>query len=95
ILSGDHAKEASDLGIPLVGVGFMYPQGYFRQRIPTHGWQEAVYEQLDLSQAPIQLVKDDEGNEIKISVRIGDQDVYARIWKVNVGRTCLYLMDTD
>lgn len=95
ILSGDHAKEASDLGIPLIGVGFMYPQGYFRQRIPTHGWQEAVYEQLDLSQAPIQLVRDGNGQEVKISVRIGDQDVYARLWQVKVGRTCLYLMDTD
>ena len=95
ILSGDHAKEASDLGIPLVGVGYMYPQGYFRQRIPNHGWQEAVYEQLDLSQAPIEVVKDEEGQEIKISVRVGDQEVFARIWKVNVGRTCLFLMDTD
>src|SRR5690606_1632598 len=45
ILSGDHAKEASDLGLPFVGVGFMYPQGYFRQRLPSHGWQEAVYHQ--------------------------------------------------
>lgn len=95
ILSGDHAKESGDLGIPLIGVGFMYPQGYFRQRIPTHGWQEAVYEQLDLNQAPIVLVTDENGQEIKISVQVGDQEVYARIWKVKVGRTKLYLMDTD
>jgi glycogen phosphorylase len=46
ILSGDHAKEASDLGLPFVGIGFMYPQGYFRQRIPSHGWQEAIYHRL-------------------------------------------------
>ena len=95
ILSGDHAKESGDLGIPLIGVGFMYPQGYFRQRIPTHGWQEAVYEQIDLSQAPIQPAKDKDGNEIKISVQVGDQEVFARVWKVKVGRTRLYLMDTD
>lgn len=95
ILSGDHVKETSDLGIPLVGVGFMYPQGYFRQRIPSHGWQEAIYEQLDLNEAPIRPALDEHGNEVKISVRIGDRDVYARIWHVNVGRVHLYMMDTD
>lgn len=95
ILSGDHAKEASDLSIPLVGVGFMYPQGYFRQRIPSHGWQEAIYEQLDLNDAPIRPALDAADNEVKISVRLGDRDVYARIWHVNVGRVDLYLMDTD
>ncbi|MDT8305745.1 MAG: alpha-glucan family phosphorylase [Anaerolineae bacterium] len=95
ILSGDHAKEASDLSIPLVGVGFMYPQGYFRQRIPSHGWQEAIYEQLDMNDAPIRPALDAGGNEVKISVRLGDRDVYARIWHVNVGRIDLYLMDTD
>ena len=56
ILSGDHCKEASDLGIPLVGIGFMYPQGYFRQRIPSHGWQEAVYQELSFEDTPIQRV---------------------------------------
>ncbi|MDX1614292.1 MAG: alpha-glucan family phosphorylase [Candidatus Promineifilaceae bacterium] len=95
ILSGDHAKEASDLGIPLVGVGFMYPQGYFRQQIPSHGWQEAVYEQLDMSRAPVRIVTDEDGSEKKISVRIRDTDVYAHIWHVQVGRTPLYLLDTD
>jgi glycogen phosphorylase len=95
ILSGDHAKEASDLAIPLVGVGFMYPQGYFRQRIPSHGWQEAIYQQLDMNDAPIRPAADAGGNDVKISVRLGDRDVYARIWHVNVGRVDLYLMDTD
>ena len=95
ILSGDHTKETSDLGIPFVCVGFMYPQGYFRQRIPSHGWQEAVYEQLDFGQAPIQPATDETGNLLKISVRIDDHDVYAKIWHVRVGRTQLYLMDTD
>lgn len=95
ILSGDHAKEASDLGIPLVGVGFMYPQGYFRQRVPSHGWQEAIYEHLDLNRAPIQPVLDDQGNDVKISVRMAGVQVFARLWHVQVGRTNLYLMDTD
>lgn len=95
ILSGDHAKEASDLGIPLVGVGFMYPQGYFRQRIPSHGWQEAIYEQMDMAQAPIRPVLDADGQPVKIRVILAGHPVYAGIWNVNVGRVALYLMDTD
>ncbi len=95
ILSGDHTKEASDLGLPFVAVGFMYPQGYFRQRVPSHGWQEAAYQQLDFNQAPIRLVHDDYGNEMKIHVEMGGRTVWARVWLVNVGRVPLYLMDTD
>lgn len=95
ILSGDHAKEASDLGLPFVGVGFMYPQGYFRQRVPSHGWQEAVYELIDIDRAPIQIVEDEDGQDLKISVELGHRTVYARIWRVNVGRNPLYLLDTD
>lgn len=95
ILSGDHTKEASDIGLPLVGIGFMYPQGYFRQRLPAHGWQEAVYEYLDFGRTPVRPVHDEHGNEIKVSVRIGGTDVYAKVWCVLVGRTRLYLMDTD
>jgi glycogen phosphorylase len=95
ILSGDHAKEASDLGLPFVGVGFMYPQGYFRQRIPSHGWQEAVYQQLDMAEAPILLARDTNDQVIKISVRFGGRTVYAQVWQVRVGRVPLYLLDTD
>ncbi len=95
ILSGDHAKEASDLGLPFVGVGFMYPQGYFRQRVPSHGWQEAVYQLIDIDRAPIQIVTDDDGLDLKISVELGHRTVHARIWRVNVGRNPLYLLDTD
>ncbi len=95
ILSGDHAKEASDLGLPFVGVGFMYPQGYFRQRIPAHGWQEAVYQQLDMNISPIQPVLDDAGDGRKISVNLAGRQVYARVWQVAAGRNLLYLLDTD
>lgn len=95
ILSGDHIKEAGDLGLPFVGVGFMYPQGYFRQRIPSHGWQESNYEHLDLEKSPVELVRDEHGNLITINVEIGDQRVFAQIWHVKVGRAKLYLLDTD
>ncbi|MEM7799548.1 MAG: alpha-glucan family phosphorylase [Chloroflexota bacterium] len=95
ILSGDHIKEAGDLGLPFIGVGFMYPQGYFRQQIPSHGWQESIYERLDMEKAPIELVREADGSETRIEVEIGDQIVYARIWHINIGRANLYLMDTD
>lgn len=95
ILSGDHAKEASDLGLPFIGVGFMYPQGYFRQRIPSHGWQEAYYQQLDMSVTPIHPVTDEHGHDMKISVNLAGRQVYARIWRIQVGRNPLYMLDTD
>jgi starch phosphorylase len=95
ILSGDHCKEASDLGLPLVGIGFMYPLGYFRQRIPSHGWQEAVYTPLIPDEAPILPVFDPEGNRVMIQVQLDTQIVHVQLWKVQVGRVNLYLMDTD
>jgi len=73
----------------------MYPQGYFRQRIPSHGWQEAVYHQLDITQAPVLPVLDGNGHEMRISVNLGGRPVHARIWHVRVGRNPLYLLDTD
>ncbi|MBP6017190.1 MAG: alpha-glucan family phosphorylase [Candidatus Promineofilum sp.] len=95
ILAGDHAKEASDLGLPFVGIGFLYPQGYFRQHVPSHGWQEAVYAPIDMGNVPILLVRDDYNRELRIAVDMGGRRVYARIWRVNVGRVPLFLMDTD
>ncbi len=94
VLSGDHCKTASDLGLPFVGVGFLYPQGYFRQRITEDGWQESSYDKLDLAEVPVLLVKD--GNkEVLIQVALPERTVFARIWKVQVGRVPIYLMDTD
>ncbi|HEU0026863.1 MAG TPA: alpha-glucan family phosphorylase [Ktedonobacterales bacterium] len=95
ILSGDHCKEASDLGLPFVGVGFLYPQGYFRQRITREGQQEAIYEKLDFSQAPARPARDAHGHEVLISVELPGRSVFAKVWKVQVGRVPLYLMDTD
>lgn len=95
ILSGDHCKEASDLGLPFVGVGFLYPQGYFRQRVTRDGQQEAIYEKLEFSQAPARPAKDPQGREALISVDLPGRAVYAKVWHVQVGRIPLYLMDTD
>jgi starch phosphorylase len=95
ILSGDHCKEASDLGLPMVGVGFLYPQGYFTQRITRDGVQEAFYEKLQFSEAPAIPATDANGNEIIISVDLPGRRLYAKIWKLQVGRIPLYLMDTD
>src|SRR5260370_18821718 len=95
VLSGDHCKEASDLGVPLVGVGFLYPQGYFRQRITRTGKQEALYEKLNFSQMPALAATDPSGQEIMVSVDLPGRKVYAKVWRLQVGRIPLYLMDTD
>jgi len=95
ILSGDHCKEASDLGLPFVGVGFLYPQGYFRQHISYDGVQEAFYDKLHFSEVPAIPATDPDGGEVMISVDLPGRRIYAKIWKVQVGRVPLYLMDTD
>ncbi|MGH2487195.1 MAG: alpha-glucan family phosphorylase, partial [Ktedonobacterales bacterium] len=95
ILSGDHCKEASDLGLPFVGVGFLYPQGYFRQRITRDGRQEALYEKLHFSDVPAVPATDPQGHEFTISVDLPGRTVYAKVWRIQVGRIPLYLMDTD
>ncbi len=95
ILSGDHCKEASDLGLPFVGVGFLYPQGYFQQLITREGRQEATYEKLHFSEAPAIPAVGPDGNEVVINVDLPGRRIYAKVWKVLVGRVPLYLMDTD
>jgi starch phosphorylase len=95
ILAGDHNKEASDLGLPFVGVGFLYPQGYFRQRITRTGDQEAIYDRLNFADLPAEVARDPQGREAKISVDLHGRRVTARIWQFHVGRNSLYLMDTD
>ena len=95
ILSGDHCKEASDLGLPFVGVGFLYPQGYFRQRITREGRQEALYEKLHFSDVPAVPAVNPEGREFTISVDLPGRTVYAKVWRIQAGRIPLYLMDTD
>ena len=95
ILSGDHCKSASDLGLPFVGVGFLYPQGYFTQYIADDGTQEALYEKLDFYEAPVEAARDADGKEIIISVELPGRSVYARVWRIQVGRIPLYLLDTN
>jgi starch phosphorylase len=95
ILSGDHCKEASDLGLPFVGVGFLYPQGYFRQRITHEGRQEAIYDKLHFAEVPATPATGPDGREVIISVELPGRQVFAKVWRIQVGRIPLFLMDTD
>ena len=94
-LAGDILKEASDMGLPMVGVGFMYPQGYIRQVMGSDGWQNGANETIDKDIAPIERVLDDKGGHMTIQVPFIDPPVYTSVWKINVGRVTLYLLDTD
>ncbi len=95
VLAGDHCKEACDLGIPLVGVGFMYPQGYFRQRISAEGWQQEVYERLDWSNAPVSHARTIDDKPCLVLVPLGNRTVMVRVWEVRLGSVRLLLLDTD
>jgi len=95
VLAGDHCKEASDLGVPLIGVGFMYPQGYFRQNITFDGWQEEVYEKLNWTDAPIAPAVTPDGKPCVTAVPLGNRTVLVAVWLVHLGRVKLYLLDTD
>ena len=95
ILSGDHLKSASDLGIPLVAVGLLYKNGYFNQRIDKYGMQQAEYRDLDLYDLPINPVKDVDGNDLMIYIKFPRRRIYLKVWEINVGRIKLYLMDSD
>ena len=95
VLAGDHCKEASDLGVPLIGVGFMYPQGYFHQAISADGWQQEIYEKLNWTDAPIEPAITPEGKPCITAVPLGNRTVLVAVWRVRVGRVKLYLLDTD
>ncbi len=95
VLSGDHLKSASDLGLPLVGVGLLYQEGYFQQYLNSDGYQQESYPLNDYSNLPVTLQTDDSGNPIKISVPMPGRQLYAQIWKVQVGRINLYLLDSN
>jgi glycogen phosphorylase len=94
-LAGDYIKECSDLCIPLVAVGFMYPEGYFRQQIRDDGWQENIVESINREAAPISKVMDKDGRQRIVKVPLTDPPIHVAVWKVAVGRVSLYLMDTD
>jgi starch phosphorylase len=94
-LAGDFVKEASDRGQSLVAVGLMYRQGYFRQRIDAAGWQHEYWVDTDPERLPAALVRDANGGVLTIPVPIGDRDVSAQLWRVEVGRVPLFLLDLD
>jgi len=95
VLAGDHLKATSDLGIPIIGVGLLYQQGYFNQYMNPDGWQQESYPENDFYNMPIQPERDKEGNPVKIKVEYPEGPVAAQIWRAQIGRTPLYLLDTN
>ncbi len=95
VLAGDLCKEASDLGVPLVAVGFMYPQGYFQQKISAEGWQEETYRQLNFEEAPVNLILTPKGEPLLIPVELENRTILTCVWLVSVGRVNIYLLDTN
>ncbi|MEE9611816.1 MAG: alpha-glucan family phosphorylase [Desulfatiglandales bacterium] len=95
ILSGDHLKSSSDLDIPLVGVGLLYQEGYFRQFLNDDGWQGEMASVLDFPDQPLILVRKENGEPLQIEVSLKGTTVRVRIWRVQVGRISLYLLDTN
>lgn len=95
ILSGDHLKAASDLGIPLIGIGLLYQEGYFQQYLNNDGWQQEMYPDNDWYALPVTRVTNGDGIPLTVDVPMGDATVYCQIWRVDVGRIPLYLLDTN
>ncbi|MEG3939765.1 MULTISPECIES: alpha-glucan family phosphorylase [unclassified Microcoleus] len=95
VLAGDHLKSASDLGLPLAGVGLLYQEGYFSQYLNADGWQQERYPLNDFYNMPLHLERNPDGSELRIEVDYPGRKVYARIWRVQVGTVPLYLMDTN
>ena len=95
VLAGDLLKASSDLKVPMIGVGLLYKNGYFHQRIDKNGWQIADYPENDFSNMPVQIVQDDRGNDVQLAIELPGRTLFANIWEVKVGRVMLYLLDTD
>jgi starch phosphorylase len=95
VLAGDHLKAASDLGLPLVGVGLLYNRGYFRQRLNHDGWQQEIYPQYDFYQMPLTLIRGADGQPLRIEVEFPDRTVTCQVWRAEVGRISLFLMDSN
>ncbi len=95
VLAGDHLKSASDLGLPLVGVGLLYQEGYFAQYLNADGWQQERYQINDFYNLPLHLERHPDGSELRIAVNYPGRTVYARVWRVQVGTVPLYLMDAN
>ncbi len=95
ILAGDHLKSSSDLGVPIIGVGLLYQQGYFRQYLNEAGWQQESYQDNDFHNLPLTLVRKPGGEALTVSVEYPGRNVTAQVWRVDVGRVPLYLLDTN
>ncbi len=95
VLSGDHMKSASELGLPLVGVGLCYKEGYFQQYLASDGWQQEKYTLTDFVDQPMELVVDEDGKPVMVDLEFPDRKVYIQIWKIQIGRVPLYLLDTN
>ncbi len=95
ILSGDHIKSSSDLNVPLVGVGLLYQEGYFSQYLSADGWQMETYPVNDFANMPLSVVRDKKGKALTVSVSFKGQPVQILIWRINVGRISLYMLDTN
>lgn len=95
VLAGDHLKSASELGVPLVAVGLMYQQGYFRQRLNADGWQLELFPRNDFPNMPIELVNDENGHPLTIEIDMPGRTAKVQVWRARVGRIALYLMDTN
>jgi len=95
MLSGDHLKSSSDLGLPLVGVGLLYRQGYFQQYLNADGFQQESYPENDWYNMPVTLCRDAKGNPISVTVEMGPQTATAWVWEVKVGKNSLYLLDAN
>jgi starch phosphorylase len=96
ILAGDHLKAASDLGVPITGVGLLYRHGYFEQSLSREGWQQETYPVLDPDGLPLSLLREEDGSRALVSISLPDgPDLLARIWVAHVGRVPLLLLDSD
>jgi len=95
VLAGDHCKTASDLGVPLVGIGIMYREGYFDQRVGPDGWQQDSNDRVNLATTPLTPVPGVDGREYLTSVEAAGRTVYIKVWRLSVGRVPVYLLDTD
>ena len=95
VLAGDHIKSASDLGIPLVGIGLFYGQGYFRQRLDRKGWQQEEYLETDVNQLPMEVAIGKNGRPVAVQIETRSGSIHAKVWRVTVGRCDLFLLDSD
>ena len=95
ILSADHLKSASDLGIPIVAIGLLYKNGYFNQKINRNGEQVSEYYNLEMDNLPIKPLKDENGEDVIVNIKLQKDKLYIKVWKICVGRVNLYLLDTD